>query len=294
MGQQRGTYCWDDDSLTPGKGSRGGWSQNLFDEDGNLREHARFIPDPDSDDENSDSHPYNESETFVSTEKRRQTAGSDDPEYENYSDDFLNKALVALVGAAVIAGVVYVAPRVKKWVDKTALPFIKDKLSKRHIMRSKEADAEITPENDQNNNYPTALSKQQLPCLTDVPFQIPEKRQRMSNEEAQARLIAAAAARLFAEEQLELISRSEIVDVTNIEALQKQLAEFPHEMLEALLQHLSRNPRLLEDGSLAQIGFILKKQSVGIKNDQAIVPSSIESQSSTKQTFSRQVSMDEQ
>lgn len=116
----------------------------------------------------------------------------------------------------------------------------------------------------------------------------------MPNEEAQARLIAAAAARLFAEEQLELISRSEIVDATNIGALQKQLAEFPHEMLEALLQHLSRNPRLLEDGSLAQIGFILKKQSVGIKNDQSIEPSSIESHGSTKQTFSRQISMDGQ
>lgn len=294
MGQQRGTYCWDDDSLTPGKRSRGGWSQNLFDEDGNLREHARFIPDPDSDDENSDSLPNSESETFVSSEKRRQTAGSDDPEYENYSDEFLNKALVALLGAAVIAGVVYAAPRVKKWVDKTALPFIKDKLAKRHMMRSKEADAEITPENDEKNNYPTALSKQQLPYLNNVPFQIPEKRQRMSNEEAQARLIAAAAARLFAEEQLELISRSEIADATNIEALQKQLAEFPHEMLEALLQHLSRNPRLLEDGSLAQIGFLLKKQSVGIKNDQSIVPSSIESKGSAKQTFSRDFSMDNQ
>ena len=295
MGQQRGTYCWDDDSLTPGKRSSGGWSQNLFDEDGNLREHARFIPDPDSDDENSDSLPNSESETFVSTEKRRQTAGSDDPEYENYSDDFLNKALLALLGAAVIAGVVYyVAPRVKMWVDKTALPFIKNKFSKRHILRSKEADAEITPENDEKNNYPTALSEQQLPCLTNVPFQIPEKRQKMSNEEAKARLIAAAAARLFAEEQLELISRSEIVDATNIEALQKQLAEFPHEMLEALLQHLSRNPRLLEDGSLAQIGLILKKQSVGIKNDQSIALSSIESGSSAKEAVSCEISMEDQ
>ena len=36
MGQQRGTYYWDDDSLSPGNRSDGGWSQNLFDDDGNL------------------------------------------------------------------------------------------------------------------------------------------------------------------------------------------------------------------------------------------------------------------
>ena len=67
MGQQRGTYYWDDDSLSPGNRSDGGWSQNLFDDDGNLRAHARFVPDPDSDDDQYTYSPYDEPPMFMSS-----------------------------------------------------------------------------------------------------------------------------------------------------------------------------------------------------------------------------------
>lgn len=49
MGSIRGRYEWDDDSLEPGQRKDGGLHQNLFDEDGNLRAHARFVPDDNDD-----------------------------------------------------------------------------------------------------------------------------------------------------------------------------------------------------------------------------------------------------
>ena len=45
MGRIAGHFEWDDERLTPGQRVGGGLAQNLFDDDGNLRGHARFIPD---------------------------------------------------------------------------------------------------------------------------------------------------------------------------------------------------------------------------------------------------------
>lgn len=77
MGQQRGTFYWDDDSLSPGKRSDGGWSENLFDDDGNLRGHARFIPDLDSDDDGYTYSPYDDPPMFMSSETRRESEDED-------------------------------------------------------------------------------------------------------------------------------------------------------------------------------------------------------------------------
>lgn len=51
MARIRGTYEYDDDDLTPGKKKEGGLHQNLFDEQGNLKGSARFIPDEDQPEE---------------------------------------------------------------------------------------------------------------------------------------------------------------------------------------------------------------------------------------------------
>lgn len=83
----------------------------------------------------------------------------------------------------------------------------------------------------------------------------------MSNAEAQARLVAAAAAQRFAMEQAHLVSQSDIVGAADVNEVMQQIAEHPQEMLDTLIKQLARNPRLLEDGSLAQLASILDHNS---------------------------------
>ena len=142
MGQQRGTYYWDDDSLSPGNRSDGGWSQNLFDDGGNLRGHARFVPDPDSDDNDYAYSPYDDPPMFMSSETRWESDNEYDAEAGDDAADQLAEALILLIGAAAIAGVTYAAPRIKNWTEETALPLIKGTLSKVRVPWGKKRDQE--------------------------------------------------------------------------------------------------------------------------------------------------------
>jgi hypothetical protein len=269
MGQQRGTYYWDDDSLSPGNRSDGSWSQNLFDEDGNLRGHARFVPDPESFDDGDCSYsPYDNPPMFMSSETRWESDDEYDTEASDDAADQLAEALIFLIGAAAIAGVTYAAPRIKKWAEGTAFPFIKGTLSKVRLPWGKKQDEDPTPEGTDATSSPLATIGHGGARATHTPLQIEAKRQKMSNAEAKARLMAAAAAQLFVEEQTRLVSRSDIVDAADVDELRAQIAMHPREKLETLLQHLARNPRLLEDGSLAQLASILDLNSIGLNANQ--------------------------
>lgn len=276
MGQQRGTFYWDDDSLSPGKRSDGGWSQNLFDQDGNLREHATFIPDLDSDESDSTYSPYDDPPMFMSSEARWDSEDEEDEESTEDATDRLVEALILLIGVAAVAGASYAGPRIKKWAEGTALPFIKGTLSKVRLPWGKKQDEDLTPEGTNVASSPLATIGRGGAQATHAPLQIEAKRQKMSNAEAQARLMAAAAARLFAEEQTRLVLRSDIVDAADVDELRAQIAMHPREKLETLLQHLARNPRLLEDTSLAQLAAIMDLRSLGIDSSeqhQASLPS---------------------
>ena len=268
MGQQRGTYYWDDDSLSPGNRSDGGWSQNLFDDDGNLRGHARFVPDPNSDDDQYTYSPYDEPPMFMSSETRWESDNEYDAEAGDDAADQLAEALILLIGAAAIAGITYAAPRIKSWTEETALPFIKGTLSKVRVPWGKKRDQESASDETVDgivvSDEPFEAIEQSDGHTTPEPLQIEAKRQKMSNAEAQARLVAAAAAQLFAEEQTRLVMRADVVNATDVDDLRRQLATHPHDKLEEILQHLARNPRLLEDGSLAQLASILGRNSLGL------------------------------
>ena len=261
MGQQRGTYYWDDDSLSPGNRSDGGWSQNLFDDGGNLRGHARFVPDPDSDDNDYAYSPYDDPPMFMSSETRWESDNEYDAEAGDDAADQLAEALILLIGAAAIAGVTYAAPRIKNWTEETALPFIKGTLSKVRVpwgkKRDQESAADETVDGIVVSDEPFEAIEQSNSHATTEPLQIEAKRQMMSNAEAQARLVAAAAAQLFADEQTRLVMRADVVNATDVDDVRRQLATHPHDKLEDILQHLARNPRLLEDGSLAQLASML-------------------------------------
>lgn len=267
MGQQRGTFYWDDDSLSPGTRSDGGWSQNLFDNDGNLRGHARFVPDPDSDDDGYTYSPYEDPSMFISSETRWESDNEYDAEAGDDAADQLAEALILLIGAAAIAGVTYAAPRIKNWTEETALPFIKGTLSKVRVpwgkKRDQESAADETVDGIVVSDEPFEAIEQSDSHAIPERLQIEAKRQKMSNAEAQARLVAAAAAQRFAMEQAHLVSQSDIVGAADVNEVMQQISEHPQEMLDTLIEQLARNPRLFEDGSLAQLAFILDRNSLG-------------------------------
>ena len=260
MGQQRGTFYWDDDSLSPGNRSDGGWSQNLYDQNGHLREHGTFFPDLDSDESDSTYSPYGDPPMFMSSETRLESDNEDDVESEEGTADGLALLLTTLVAAAAVAGTAYAAPRIKKWATGTAVPFVKGSLSKVRMPWGKKQDEEIAPEANGVTAFHNAETNPGA-SGSHAPLGIDAKRQTMSNAEAQARLVAAAAAQLFAEEQTRLVMRADVVNATDVDDLRRQLANHPHEELEKILQHLARNPRLLEDESLAQLASFLLHNS---------------------------------
>ncbi len=260
MGQQRGTYYWDDDSLSPGNRSDGGWSQNLYDQNGHLREHGTFFPDLDSDENDSTYSPYGDPPMFMSSETRMESDDEEDVESEDDSADPLAIVLTTLVAAAAVAGTAYAAPRIKKWATGTAVPFVKGSLSKVRMPWGKKQDEEIAPEANGVTAFHNAETNPGA-SGSHAPLGIDAKRQTMSNAEAQARLVAAAAAQLFAEEQTRLVMRADIVNAADVDDLRRQLATHPHDELEKILQHLAHNPRLLEDGSLAELASFLDRNS---------------------------------
>lgn len=260
MGQQRGTFYWDDDSLSPGNRSDGGWSQNLYDQNGHLREHGTFFPDLDSDESNSTYSPYGDPPIFMSSETRWDSEDEDNEASEDDATDQLAEALILLIGAAAVAGAAYAAPRIKKWATGRAVPFIKGAFSKVRMPWGKKQDEEIAPEETGVTHFRNAEIDPGT-AGSHAPLGIDAKRQTMSNAEAQARLVAAAAAQLFAEEQTRLVMRADVVNATDVDDLRRQLANHPHEELEKILQHLARNPRLLEDESLAQLASFLHHNS---------------------------------
>nr|WP_314274372.1 hypothetical protein [Schaalia odontolytica] len=184
----------------------------------------------------------------------------EDVESEDDSADPLAIVLTTLVAAAAVAGTAYAAPRIKKWATGTAVPFVKGSLSKVRMPWGKKQDEEIAPEANGVTAFHNAETNPGA-SGSHAPLGIDAKRQTMSNAEAQARLVAAAAAQLFAEEQTRLVMRADVVNATDVDDLRRQLANHPHEELEKILQHLARNPGLLEDESLAQLASFLLHNS---------------------------------
>lgn len=84
-----------------------------------------------------------------------------------------------------------------------------------------------------------------------------DKRPVMSSAEAQARLLAAVAARAYSDEQLRMVSGSQIIDVENVATVQSALAQVPREHLVELIKYMTRNPRLLEESSLANLASLI-------------------------------------
>lgn len=238
MGRIKGHYEWDDDHLAPGHKKEGGLHQNLFDSDGKLKGSARFIPD-----DGSDAEPLIVTETvYIPLEERR----------ESSDDEELQQAIAALVVHLVGVGIVKGMPHAEQWWRNTGRPAIKAKRAALHERRTrrkaKKRAAAVTA---------TVVEPSQEVAETST-----ANRPNMSSAEAQARYLAAMAARAYTDEQMRLVTSSHIVDGEGLAELQRRLREIPSEQLKGLIEGMVRNPAMLGDETLADLASILGRPAL--------------------------------
>lgn len=238
MARQAGYYEWDDD-LTPGKKKEGGWHQNLYDTEGRLKGSARFVP---VDDDQED--------PIVVTETMYVPADERFSKTQEMVADIIASVIVKLIEDGAKAA----TPRVKRWWNETAVPFAKEKTygwKRRHTARH----SEKKPQSVEGIVIDdVASSTEESSSAMIMPT---DERSVMSSAEAQARLLAAVAARAYSDEQLRMVSGSQIIDVENIATVQSALAQVPREHLVELIKYMTRNPRLLEESSLANLASLI-------------------------------------
>lgn len=241
MARQAGYYEWDDD-LTPGKKKEGGWHQNLYDSNGRLKGNARFIPKDDVDDE-----PIVVTRTtYVPAEKRRLSK-----EEEEFA-----KAIADLTLILLNRGAKAIKPHAKRlWHDKVE-PIVK---SQSTSLKTRLHSAKLII-----HDFSTSTGERtppiQSPRGQSADNTVSTKRLRMSSAEAKARLLAAAAARAYSDEQQRMVEGSQIVDAVDLETVRSSLALLPHDEISGIIEDMARNPRLLEESSLADLASLLGRR----------------------------------
>lgn len=231
-----GFYVFDDDNLSPGKSKDGGFHHNLY-EDGKLTGHARFIPSEDILSEG-----FVTENVYVQSDDRRR--GS---EFDGLLDSLLESLVNGLVEAA--------TPHVERWWAETAWPFVSKQGYKawsklrRRKQQSPATDAvKIEPVEPVEGNNIEAVTAT-----------------KMSASEAKARMLAAAAAKAFSEEQLQMVMQSDIVGADGVDEIREQLAKIPRDELIGFVEQLVRNPSGLEEGNLANLAGILAARQKSIE-----------------------------
>lgn len=238
MGRIKGHYEWDDDDLTPGQKKEGGLHQNLFDSKGDLKGSARFIPD-----DGLDSEPFVITETvYVPIEQRRKSR----------EQEQLEEAIAALVSHLIGRGIAKSRPLVAQWYRETARPAFDAQRAKLADRRSRR-----TERNKSTVIEGTIVAQEQE--LVEAPA---EDRQSMSSAEAQARYLAALAARAYSDEQMRLVTGANIVDGDGDgqSELERSVAALPPAQVRSLLEKMVANPTMLSEDTLAELASILGRR----------------------------------
>lgn len=239
MGRIKGHYEWDDDDLTPGHKKEGGLHQNLFDSDGNLKGSARFIPD---DETESDELVITET-VYVPIEQRRKSREQEE----------LEEAIAAIVSHLIDRGIARAKPIVAQWYRKTARPAFDAQRAKIVTRRARRK--------AQKTGVIEAANVEPRQELIEAPS---EDRPDMSRAEAQARYLAALAARAYSDEQMRLVASANIVDGEGdgITELERSLAELPPAQVRSLLEAMATNPTMLSEDTLAELASILGRRDL--------------------------------
>jgi hypothetical protein len=238
MGRIPGHYEWDDDHLTPGQKKEGGLHQNLFDSNGNLKGSARFIPD-----DGSQPEPLIVTETvYVPIEERRRT----------HEEEELAQAIAELVSLFIGLGIAKAKPYAEQWWRETARPAIEGQ-------RAKIAGRRLRRKAQKTNTVADAVV---IERSQEVQKATRDGRPNMSRAEAQARLLAALAARAYSDEQMRLVGSANIVDGEDLSELKRSLAQLPTDEVNTLIAAMATNPSLLGEETLAELASLLGRRAL--------------------------------
>lgn len=232
VGRIKGYYEWDDDGLRPGQARAGGLHQNLFDSEGHLQGSARFVPT-----ERSDAEPLVVTETvYITVEERRRTR----------EEEEFQEVINELVYQLLRRGAAKALPVAERWWHEVARPAVdaqRTKLRDRVSRRKTQTDL-------------AAAQPLEGGRAMDVAESVDE-RVKMSAAEAQARYLAALAARAFSDEQLRLVNDAEIVGAEDVDAVTQSLAALSPDQVKSLLAAMAKDPSLLTDEALADLASLL-------------------------------------
>lgn len=219
-----GYYEWDDDDLTPGRKKEGGLHQNLFDADGSLKGSARFVPADEVDPDPVYDTEYVTERVYVPAEERRLTA-----EQQELAD-LISEVLLAFMAK----GIERAKPHLKRWWMESVRPFVGEQRAR-----------------FESDHLPD--SSDQVPAESAVAASRPK----MSSAEAQARYLAAMAARAFSEEQLGMVRSADIIDTENVAAVEARIAELPPSEVRELMSRMVTDPSMLGEETLAELASVL-------------------------------------
>ncbi|WP_137873769.1 hypothetical protein [Rhodococcus sp. Q] len=220
-----------DADLTPGKKKEGGLHPNLFDGDGKLKGSARFIPV--SDEEPDPVSRYEPVHVYDEEYERRRARERE------VNAELIAKAIVFLVEVA--------TPHAKRLWHEKARPVIEAR-------RAKEA-ARKAPK--PATKQPVVVEATVVDSGRELAVAEAVDRTDMSSAEAQARYLAALAARAFAYEQMKLVSNANIVDGESLAELQRTLAAHPPQQVNGINESGEANPSVLRGDLLAALGKLL-------------------------------------
>lgn len=238
MGRIPGYYEWDDDDLTPGRKKEGGLHQNLFDAGGSLKGSARFVP---ADEVDSDP-VYVTEHVYVPAEERRLT-----PEQQELAD-LISEVLIVFMAK----GIERAKPHVKKWWTESVRPFVGEQRARLSQLRPRRP-----PKADR-----ASLESDRLPTDSDqssAEIAVAAPRPKMSSAEAQARYLAAMAARAFSEEQMRMVQSADILDAENIAEVESKIAELPPSEVRELMSRMVTDPSMLGEETLAELASVLAR-----------------------------------
>ena len=254
MPQEDGYLEWDDDSLTPGRGKKGGLSQNLYDSDGRLKEHARFIPTGNNNDNDNDDSEEDYSITTHVHEEERQSSEADTV--------IIDIAVLAAVAACY--GAVVATPHIKRFWKEKVKPFFRSKVKGQKDQRYSvhhDLEALLVAAKEATDSKVSSESPS-----TDIV--IAKEQPTMPIDEAKARLILAEAARAYSDEQLQMVINSHTIDADELEAVCSALMRLPRAELVSIFENMARNSQISEADLTALLKQIRQAETHVIDNRQ--------------------------
>lgn len=235
-------YEWDDDSLTPGLRKEGGWHQNLYDSDGHLKDHARFIPTGNNNDYGDGD--YSEDDYSITNHVHEEKHQSSE------ADDAFIKISVPLIVVVVSAccGAILAMPPVKRFLKEKVKSFFRSKVKDQQHSIHHDLEAILIAAEEATDSKVSSENPS-----TDIV--IAKKQQTMSIDEAKARLILAAMGRAYSDEQLQMVINSHTIDTDELEAVWSELMQLPRAELVSIFENMARDSQISE----ADLTVLLKQ-----------------------------------